>query len=247
MNNKSQRDIWKEHTKHIDKESIIQLIHHPKPFQSELAELISKLASEQGSIIEVGCEQGITCFLIDCKRKCFFDLNENIIELCKKVHDIIQKERVNDTFVVGDMFKMPFENDIFDVTFNSGVLEHYSHKEIVKAVKEMARITKPSGKIVVGIPNHYSIVYRSAYLWGGVLDLLKVKKWPWPKEYKYYDLHDEIEKAGCILEERIVISKASIWNWWKGRKYFLIQNFFKILDRIIPLEGYLTVLLISKK
>lgn len=213
-----QENIWKEHTSSMTVDSIIDSYHNPAIFQKELSDYLNKMLNGKGKAIEVGCEQGITSFLLDCEERCFFDFNEDILEKDREAHKILQPERIKDTFVQGDMFDMPFADNTFDIVFNAGVLEHYQSDEIVHALKEMGRISK--GKIVVAIPNHFCIVYRSAYLFGMLLDRLKIKKWVYPPEHKFYDLCEEIERAGLILEKRIVMSKKSIWIWWGGKKVY---------------------------
>lgn len=244
-----QKDIWKEHTSDITAEDIVKALENPAIFQSELVEYIEanlKGGGDDKRIVEVGCETAITNFLVDCESKYFLDYNADVIELDKQVQKLIYPERNLDTFTVGDMFHMPYENDFFSIAFNSGVLEHYDKDEISLALREMGRVIKPCGCIIIGLPNHYSWVYRFAYLLGMMLDSLGIRKWPYPKEYKYYDLKEEITSAGLILEERIVLSYGSIWNWWSGRKKFPLRILLKIIEKVIPSEGYLTVLKIKK-
>ena len=237
-------ELWKEHSSEMSVDSIIESYNHPAVFQRELSDYINQILNGTGTVIEVGCEQGITSFLIDCEGRCFFDLNDDILEKVKQAKDIIQPDKTGDSFVCGNMFQMPFGDKSFNVAFNAGVIEHYGHDEVVYALKEMARVSKDA--IVVAIPNHHCIVYRSAYLFRMLIHRLGIKKWPFPPENKYYDLHNEIEAAGLRLEKRIVMSKDSIWNWWGGTKFALIRLFFRIIDMISPIEGYLTVLLIKK-
>ncbi len=135
------------------------------------------------------------------------------------------------------MFHMPFEDSTFDIVFNADFLEHYSSREIIVALKEMGRISKE--RVVIAIPNHYSVVYRSAYLFRIILDRLKIKRWMFSPENKYYDLKKEIEEAGLILEERITMSQDSIWMWWPGCKFALIRYFFDVRTNLSQLEDIL--------
>lgn len=62
-------------------------------------------------------------------------------------------ERVN-TFSnvhirIGDVMDLPYVNDYFDFVFCSGVLHHTLNP--YKGFVELARVTKPGGKIVVGV------------------------------------------------------------------------------------------------
>ncbi len=65
--------------------------------------------------------------------------------------------------VQGDMFKMPFPDAQFDLTFNNSTLEHLPNP--LDALKEMARVTKPGKYVFVGVPFTY-----------GPLSIYKLKK-----------------------------------------------------------------------
>ena len=52
---------------------------------------------------------------------------------------------------------MKFNNNTFDVTFNTGVIEHFDDDKINnKPVEEMIRVTKKKGKIIILVPSAYS-------------------------------------------------------------------------------------------
>jgi ubiquinone/menaquinone biosynthesis C-methylase UbiE len=59
----------------------------------------------------------------------------------------------NAEFILGDIFNLPFKNGVFDVVFNEGVIEHFQNYE--DSMKEMVRVTKTLGKVIVGVPNWY--------------------------------------------------------------------------------------------
>jgi len=54
-------------------------------------------------------------------------------------------------FREADARKMPFEDASFDVVMSSGALHHISHnfEDHERAVREMVRVLKPSGQIVI--------------------------------------------------------------------------------------------------
>lgn len=72
-----------------------------------------------------------------------------------------------------------------------------------------------------------------------------IQKWPYPKEDKIYDLKEEAGAVGLELVERLTLSEKSLHVWWGGRKKF-IWNIIKVLIKIKPAEGYLTVLKFKK-
>jgi 2-polyprenyl-3-methyl-5-hydroxy-6-metoxy-1,4-benzoquinol methylase len=60
----------------------------------------------------------------------------------------------------GSVFSIPFGDKVFDVTWNAGVLEHFSMDERRLALTEMARVTKPEGRVITLNPNSRSLTYR---------------------------------------------------------------------------------------
>jgi len=237
---KKQEEIWKKMLKDSSVASVINRYNNPLIFQKELKDLIGSYSKYYKDIIEVGCETGATSFLLDESfNKTLLDLNPLAIHLSKEA---FRKMNSNAQFFIATMFNMPFKDETYDIVFNSGVIEHFNKKERTRALKEYSRILRNNGVIIIGFPNHFCIPYRLAYIVRNYL--LFRYKWPYPKEYKIYDMKDEISTNNLILERRIVISKQSIYNWWNFFKP--VKWILKSLGRCINFEGYLTVLIIRK-
>ena len=56
----------------------------------------------------------------------------------------------------GDFFKMNFPDGKFDITYNMGVLEHFDEAGQLALIKEMARVTRRGGRLLIGVPNMLS-------------------------------------------------------------------------------------------
>lgn len=70
-------------------------------------------------------------------------------------------EKMDVEIVQGNILDLPFENDSFDLVFNNGVLEHFlDPKDRIQALKEMVRITRPLGRVLVTVPNGQHILER---------------------------------------------------------------------------------------
>jgi len=54
---------------------------------------------------------------------------------------------------VGEVAKMPFENNFFNVCAVIGVLEYFDIRYIKKSLSELHRVLKPGAKMVVDMPN----------------------------------------------------------------------------------------------
>ena len=66
--------------------------------------------------------------------------------------DVHYKNGIEDLIAQADIFNLPFSNDTFDAVFNLGVMEHFSDKEIVSALKEFKRVTRSGGIIILYWP-----------------------------------------------------------------------------------------------
>jgi len=71
----------------------------------------------------------------------------------QKVQQILKKEGVKGVELeVGSIFKTNYRDNFFDRITCVSVLEHFKGNEINRAVREMYRILKPGGFIIIGSP-----------------------------------------------------------------------------------------------
>jgi len=111
-------------------------------------QIIKKEISELGgqnselSICDVGCGKGryLKNLLEDMpeNRYCGVDLSESVLQY-------IEDERIAKK--QGSLTRIPYEDNTFDVVYTCEALEHAV--DICSAVREMVRVTKPGGKIIV--------------------------------------------------------------------------------------------------
>lgn len=110
---------------------------------------------EDRLFFEAGCGTGRFCIKIAEERKdshvIGMDLSDVALKLALKGKELRSLNNVH--FLRGDIFKMPVRDDLFDVVFNEGVIEHFHDFE--KTIDEMIRITRPEGKIIIAVPNWY--------------------------------------------------------------------------------------------
>ena len=99
-----------------------------------------------GSILDVGCGMGglFSTLPNDSRLDKFgIDFSDKAIEIIKK--------RVKGEFVVGDVHKLPYENGRFDRIICIETLEHVNYPDAL--IKEMIRVLRLSGKILITVPN----------------------------------------------------------------------------------------------
>lgn len=204
-----QIEDWINISNEVTTDDIERNLRNPVLFQKEFASLLCKMATEicAESAAEIGCETGVTLMLVEnVKNKVFLDFDGGVLE---KVKMVCARNSITGSFICADMFKMtPILSGSVDLVFNSGVIEHYSRPDRSAALKEYVRIARKDGLVVIAYPNHFSFLYRAAYIVGR---LAGKRYWPWPAEFKIRNLRQEMESAGlnyegCLLIDNITTS-----------------------------------------
>ena len=147
MNNEkaNQKEIW---------QAIAESWHRfrRKPFSP----IIEKLAKEwpPGKILDVGCgngrnllpfaQNGFECYGID--------FSEKMIGLAKK---FAEEKKFQAKFSVAEATKLPFKNAFFDYALCIAVLHHLTKANALKALEEIFRILKSSGKALLTVWNKW--------------------------------------------------------------------------------------------
>ena len=94
------------------------------------------------------------------------------IDISDKLIEIAKNQYPKCTFVVGDMRKLPFEDLFFDVTYSLVAFHHLPDRESqLIALKEMKRVTKPGGNIILLNWNAYSDWVKNRIAKGDYEDL----------------------------------------------------------------------------
>ena len=71
--------------------------------------------------------------------------------------------------IVGDLNHLPFKSHTFDYIFCLDGLEHLNFEEQKKALKEISRVLKKRGKLILSIPNLAHLASRISFLLTGKL------------------------------------------------------------------------------
>jgi ubiquinone/menaquinone biosynthesis C-methylase UbiE len=109
------------------------------------------------TVLEVGCGNGyvLSRYAAAGAEVTGVDITETGVELCRKR---FQMSGLKGTFLVANAEKLPFPDEVFDCVCSMGVLHHVPDTE--KAVKEIFRVLKPGGRLIVMMYHRNSILYR---------------------------------------------------------------------------------------
>jgi SAM-dependent methyltransferase len=112
-------------------------------------------------VLEAGCGFGSNSRILNADSQ----YEVHCIDLSKEAISMV-KEEISRAYI-GDITKMPFKDNSFDIIFSAGVIEHF--KDDSEVVKEFCRITASNGVIVTFVPGRYT-------LWQ-IYKLLMGKRW----------------------------------------------------------------------
>ena len=117
------------------------------------------ISKDDKKILEAGSGTGRFCIEFAKKypdsKIVGIDSSPSAVSLAKKGAKLRGIKNVR--FIKADIFKLPFPNNYFDVVFNEGVIEHFHNFE--DALDEMIRVTKKHGKVIVAVPNWFSLLH----------------------------------------------------------------------------------------
>jgi SAM-dependent methyltransferase len=113
------------------------------------------------SILEVGSGTGLVSMALAQRgaRVTLCDISPPALEFSRAA---FARAGAAGRMVQGSILDLPFEDGAFDVTWNAGVIEHFEGAEQLRALREMLRVTKPDGRVVVAVPWSGARIYLRA-------------------------------------------------------------------------------------
>jgi glycosyltransferase involved in cell wall biosynthesis/ubiquinone/menaquinone biosynthesis C-methylase UbiE len=108
--------------------------------------------------VDIGCGTGRALDLVRARspRAIGIDLSPGMLRHCRTKH-------AGAMLCVGDMLRLPFPAAAFDIATCVGVFDYYDADEIGSALREVKRILKGDGYLIVSFTNKMSL-YAEAYV-----------------------------------------------------------------------------------
>jgi SAM-dependent methyltransferase len=155
-----------------------------------------------------------------------------------------------------DVRALPFRNASFDAIYSMGTIEHFDETE--RAVEEIARVLKPGGRAIIGVPNRHDPFLRP--LCATVLQSLGLYAYGYEKSYSRRALKQMLEKAGLAVVAETAILFIPGWlrmldlachSWCRpfAAVTGALVRPFVFLDRHVPAvrrHGYLLATVVVK-
>lgn len=103
---------------------------------------------------------------------------------------------------VADVRDLPFGEDSFDAVYSMGTIEHFAETE--RAVGEMARVLKPGGRAIIGVPNRLDPFLRP--LLATALQAAGLYGYGYEKSYTRSALRKMLQGAGLeVVAETAIL------------------------------------------
>jgi 2-polyprenyl-3-methyl-5-hydroxy-6-metoxy-1,4-benzoquinol methylase len=231
--------------------------HKKLPKQYGLSRLVFKILKReidkiQGrSILEAGSGTGLSSFLLASKgaKVTLLDISPNAIKLGT---ELFSSKGISAEFKCASVFEVPYGDNSFDVVWNAGVIEHFKEKEQDDMLREMIRICRRDGLIILLNPNDKAPIYKFGKKYAE-----KIGRWGAGEEYPIKTLKPNFRKLGFenvkeysvgflqqlnFLEPLFVFIPGARWLWIVF--YRIAQRIFGFLDY---LPGYLLVTVAKKE
>jgi ubiquinone/menaquinone biosynthesis C-methylase UbiE len=187
--------------------------------------LMKLLEIKQGELyLDAGCGNCRDAGLVLKHEDIYYvgiDISFSMLKEAKKRYSSKQM-----SIVRGDCLVLPFKNKTFDIVVCSEVLEHIPQWK--DALKELKRVLKDKGILIISTPNTFSIYYPQKVFF----EKMKGSKHPYDKWKNYWILKKELKKLGfSIVEVRGACYLPGLIAY-KEKIKRLIGRFLPVLESI---------------
>lgn len=95
----------------------------------------------------------------------------------------------------GDVRDLPFASATFDLVYSMGTIEHFDETD--RAISEIARVLKPGGRAIIGVPNRHDPFLRPLMV--SALYAVGLYGYGFEKSYSRRRFRAMLEDAGLVV------------------------------------------------
>lgn len=105
-----------------------------------------------GQTLEFGCGTGTQTLAVQpyVDNAVGVELSSDRIEL---TYERANRMSADTQFIQGDMFELPFDDDTFSTSFNSGIFQHFDNNGIKEIINEVGRVSRDY--LILSVANHW--------------------------------------------------------------------------------------------
>ena len=135
------------------------------------------------------------------------DISAPTVRQARAAFDADENGRHGLQAAIGDVRDLPFADHSFDAVYSMGTIEHFDETE--RAVGEMARVLKPGGRAIIGVPNRHDPFLRP--LFSTVLQWMGLYGYGFEKSYSRKALRRMLERHGLVVLDETAILFVPGW------------------------------------
>ncbi|MBD3270274.1 methyltransferase domain-containing protein [Candidatus Peregrinibacteria bacterium] len=204
-------------------------------------DLFKPYLQENDFIIDLGCGNGRLLnylykkYLNNNFKYLGIDNSEGLLKKAKAIHD-------EGLFILGDQLEIPLADNKADIIFNIAAFHHIpSYKLRMKALKEMRRVLKKDGILIITVWNLWQKKYLKYTIKAILLSIVTFGKYsfndffiPWKKNdgkvlsKRYYhsflpsEINTLCKKAGFEIVENFAVKKGQKVSFLNSFNYCLV-------------------------
>jgi SAM-dependent methyltransferase len=216
--------------------------HHVKKRKQWVEKALTEWAARRGSEpvvgLDLGCGDGANLHWLQSYFSRLYGSDYNLLRLLRAV-----KLGINAQLFMADVCNYPSEDNCFDVIYFNHVLEHIP--DDLAALREVRRILKPGGLVILGVPNEGAAFWQFAYR-------LEPKMWATSDHQHFYtgdSLAAQCKVAGLTVQNVFPIGWG-VPHWTLDavvrRFKWIDDGFEKLGRRFLPGQATSLYLLLSK-
>ncbi|MFH1004443.1 MAG: class I SAM-dependent methyltransferase [Bacteroidota bacterium] len=120
--------------------------------------------NKDDNILDAGCGHGeYTIFSLKRNAKMWaFDYSKEMVNCTR---ELVKKHNLKaEAITVDSVTNIPYDDNYFDVVYCLAVLDHLDFDNREKAYKELNRVLKKGGKLILDVPNRFAFHWRFIFL-----------------------------------------------------------------------------------
>lgn len=196
---------------------------------------------EGADILDVGCWAGAFASMAVGKAR-----SVTAVDIEPLALDVARSRTAEVRFVEGSVLSLPFAEFSFDVVTLWDVLEHLLPESEGAALREIARVLRPAGHLILSVPND-SLLAKA-------LDPMY-----FPRKHRHYSpgvLERMLESSGFIVEQEAVLGGLittfdfllfCVWKYALGKPGPSWARYKRICERDSRREGFVELFIRARR
>lgn len=208
-------NIWGKDTK-----------YNTSKFRKRTSEKVERITNKSNfnnsNILEIGCGDGL---VLEKFSEIYNDINTTGIDISEyAIKSAINKKIKNSSFEIGDARNLKINDNIYDLVYSIGLIEHFKEfEDVMKCIEEKKRVLKKGGIAVIMVPNKLSFGRTQRKI------LESLNKWPFgfQQEFSPRELKKMMEDAGFT---NIQVTSYNVYKPNKINSFYFIWLIDKIIN-----------------